>query len=212
MGCDSKLLSIITMIILVCVGSGVYGYFEVSEKWPSDDPPAYPYLHWYFYHNIPDLPTQQDRIAWYMSYGTDALEGFRWQLVGFMNALAFLNIIFYSYTLKVYVGLGSCFSFLLAFISGALMAGTYTIYYLGVQSYLDASQAEIAEVLVDGDDFHMIPVNISAILGIASDVFNALLFIFMIFGCICGCCKSDEKAAQESHYDYGQSGKTNLAV
>merc|ERR1712039_349804 len=96
-----------------------------------------------------------------------------------------------------YVGLGGCLSFLLSFVLAALFAGTYTVYYLGVQNALD------------GED-QMIDVKISVALGLAADVYGALLFLFMIFGCVCGCCKKEEEY-QSTHAgkDYGGS---NLAV
>jgi len=194
MGCDSKLIAIIVAIILVCGGSGAYSWFQVVKDFPNDEPPKYAYLHWYFYHNW-EMPDEMDRLAWYASYG-EALEGFRWQLVGFMNALALLFTIFFTYCLKNYVGLNSCLSFLLAFISGGLYAGAYTVYYLGVQNLLDLKE-------------QMIGVEISVGLGLAADFFGVLVFFFMIFGCICGCCKKDEEAYKApTSKDYG----ANLAV
>lgn len=200
MGCDNKLLTIIIVIILVCVASGVYGYFEVSKHWPNEEPPKYPYLHWYFYNHF-EMPNDEQRLTWFMEYGEESLQGLRWQLVGFMNGLALMTIIFYSYVLKAYVGLGKCMSFFLAFLAGALMAGSYTIYYLDVQSFLDYLGGEA--------DAELFNVNISCGLAIASDVYNCLLFLFMIFGCICGCCRK-EPEAEPGSYDYGNKG--HLAI
>merc|ERR1719192_893071 len=115
MGCDTKLILIIVALILVCGGSGVFGWFKIVKEFPNDDPPKYAYLHWYVYHNW-ELPDDADRMLWYESYGTTALESFRWQLVGFMNAVSLLATIFYTYCLKNYVGLNACLSFLLSFI------------------------------------------------------------------------------------------------
>merc|ERR1719330_1755188 len=86
---------------------------------------------------------------------------------------------------------------LIAFMNGALIAGAYTIYYLGVQNYLD------------GKD-QMLDVTISVAIALAADVFGALLFLFMIFGCICGCCKKDDDDYKApTAQDYGAG---NLAV